>query len=155
MPGVKAVTIQLNAFAIQVTPEIHSMHALLVSYLLFSNQDLFLFTTWFFSLLVGSPLVPGVAVGCDADDDCPDYTSCRNRRCINPCAVDKPCAPTANCRVVNHNSVCTCPNGYIGTPQTKCTLCELIVEYQYDYFRHHLLMQLFFSSSSTTRMHKE
>ena len=35
MPGVKAVTIQLNAFAIQVTLEIHSMHALLVSNLFF------------------------------------------------------------------------------------------------------------------------
>ena len=81
-------------------------------------------TFYLFTHLVGSPLVPGIIVGCDANDDCPEYTSCRNRKCINPCAVDKPCAPTANCRVVDHNPVCTCPNGYIGTPQTKCTLRE-------------------------------
>ena len=73
---------------------------------------------------VGSPIVPGVTVGCDIDDDCPDYTACRNRKCINPCVVDKPCAPSANCRVVKHSPICTCPNGYIGTPQTKCSLRE-------------------------------
>ena len=73
---------------------------------------------------VGSPIVPGVTVGCDIDGDCPDYTACRNRKCINPCVVDRPCAPSANCRVVKHSPICTCPNGYIGTPQTKCSLRE-------------------------------
>ena len=72
-------------------------------------------------LLVGLPTGPVVTVGCDSNDDCPDYTSCRNRKCINPCAVDKPCAPSALCKVVNHNPVCTCPNGYIGSPHTRCT----------------------------------
>ena len=72
-------------------------------------------------LLVDFPTAPELTVGCESNDDCPDYTSCRNRKCINPCAVDKPCAPTANCRVVNHNPVCTCPNGYIGSPHTRCT----------------------------------
>ena len=72
-------------------------------------------------LLVGLPTDPGLIVGCDSNDDCPDYTSCRNRKCINPCAVDKPCAPSALCKVVNHNPVCTCPNGYIGSPHTRCT----------------------------------
>ena len=74
-----------------------------------------------FFLLVGLPTDPGLIVGCDSNDDCPDYTSCRNRKCINPCAVDKPCAPSALCKVVNHNPVCTCPNGYIGSPHTRCT----------------------------------
>ena len=71
--------------------------------------------------LVGLPVPPEVPVGCASDDDCPEYTACRNRKCINPCALDKPCAPSAICKVVNHNPVCTCPNGFIGSPYTRCS----------------------------------
>ena len=83
----------------------------------------------FFTLPVGLPTLPVVSVGCESNDDCPDYTSCRNRKCINPCAVDKPCAPSALCKVVNHNPVCTCPNGYIGSPHTKCTPRKFCTKY--------------------------
>ena len=72
-------------------------------------------------ILVGLPEPPELSVGCSSDDDCPEYTACRNRKCINPCAVDEPCAPTAICKVVNHNPVCTCPNGFIGSPHTRCS----------------------------------
>ena len=78
-------------------------------------------TLSFFSSLADLPVSPVVSVGCEVDDDCPDYTACRNRQCINPCARDDPCAKSAICRVVNHNAVCTCPNGFIGSPHTKCT----------------------------------
>ena len=74
-----------------------------------------------FFLSVALPVEPVLSVGCDGDNDCPDYNACRNRKCINPCAVDKPCAPSAICKVVNHNAVCTCPNGFIGSPYTRCS----------------------------------
>ena len=81
------------------------------------------------------PVVPDVAVGCESDDDCPDYTACRNRKCINPCAEDKPCAPSAICKVVSHNAVCTCPNGFIGNPQTRCSPRKLQIYSSYlDYY---------------------
>ena len=63
-----------------------------------------------------------IAAGCSGDLDCPDYAACENRLCINPCAIRDPCAPSANCKVVNHNPVCTCPDGYIGDPRTDCRL---------------------------------
>ncbi|CAB4059878.1 unnamed protein product [Lepeophtheirus salmonis] len=63
---------------------------------------------------------PLLTPGCRNDDDCPTYSLCKNTMCINPCAEDSPCAPTANCQVINHNPVCTCPNGYIGSPTTVC-----------------------------------
>lgn len=63
---------------------------------------------------------PALAAGCRSDSDCPDYAACANRLCINPCAAGNPCAPSANCKVVNHQPVCTCPDGYIGTPTTDC-----------------------------------
>ena len=63
---------------------------------------------------------PPIVTGCDTNQECPDYTACRNSRCINPCAVDDPCAPSASCKVIGHEPVCTCPDGYIGDPRTRC-----------------------------------
>ena len=60
------------------------------------------------------------------DDECPDYAACRNRQCINPCAILDPCAPLATCQVVNHQPVCTCPDGFIGSPQTECRPREFL-----------------------------
>ena len=61
-----------------------------------------------------------VAAGCENNDECPEYTKCVNRQCINPCAQENPCAKNALCRVISHNVVCTCPSGFIGTPETSC-----------------------------------
>ena len=69
---------------------------------------------------VGLPVEPTLSVGCLIDDECPLYAACRNRQCINPCAEDNPCAPTAICKVINHEPECTCPDGYIGSPLTDC-----------------------------------
>ena len=73
-------------------------------------------------LIVAPPTEPTLAAGCANNQECPDHAACRNRLCINPCAYDNPCAPNANCRVVNHEPVCTCPDGYIGSPETSCEL---------------------------------
>ena len=71
---------------------------------------------------VPTPEVDSVVVGCETDQECPDYNACQNRKCINPCAEDDPCAPSANCKVIGHQPVCTCPDGYIGDPRTECKL---------------------------------
>jgi hypothetical protein len=63
---------------------------------------------------------PSLAAGCSNNDDCPEYTACENLQCVNPCAQNDPCAAQATCRVITHKVVCTCPNGYIGSPQTSC-----------------------------------
>ena len=64
---------------------------------------------------------PDVIVGCKSNRDCPDYTACENRKCINPCAERDPCASNAYCKVIGHQPVCTCPDGFIGDPRTSCT----------------------------------
>ena len=76
-------------------------------------------------LIVAPPTEPTLAAGCANNQECPDHAACRNRLCINPCAYDNPCAPNANCRVVNHEPVCTCPDGYIGSPETSCELRKI------------------------------
>ena len=72
------------------------------------------------ALPVAPALAPPVPVGCQSEDDCPEYNSCRNRACVDPCAEDDPCSAAANCQVVRHNVVCTCPDGYVGDPKTSC-----------------------------------
>ena len=74
----------------------------------------------FITHTVGLPIEPTLSVGCLINDECPLYAACRNRQCINPCAEDNPCAPSAICKVINHEPECTCPDGFIGSPLTDC-----------------------------------
>lgn len=77
--------------------------------------------------LVPPEIAPSLAAGCEDDFDCPDFNACENRKCINPCAFDDPCAPNANCQVFNHQVVCSCPDGYIGTPEISCDLRKFYI----------------------------
>jgi len=75
------------------------------------------------------PDVEPLEYGCTSNDDCPDYSACENGKCINPCAEHDPCARLASCRVNRHEAVCTCPDGYIGSPDVDCRLrkyCHLL-----------------------------
>jgi hypothetical protein len=73
-----------------------------------------------FSFIAAPIVEPSLSAGCSNNDDCPEYTACENLQCINPCAKNDPCAALATCKVISHKVVCTCPNGYIGSPQTSC-----------------------------------
>ncbi len=84
-----------------------------------------MFNTSTFPLFPVLPPPPKpVPIGCDTNDECPEYTACRNRLCINPCAKDDPCADGAFCRVDDHEPVCKCPEGYFGNPKEKCSELE-------------------------------
>ena len=72
-------------------------------------------------------ILPPVESGCTSNNDCPDYTACQNRKCINPCAADNICAPNAICTVTRHRALCACPDGYIGTPEISCSLRKYIL----------------------------
>ena len=74
-----------------------------------------------FSLVPPTEVEP-ISIGCTYNDDCPDHAACRNSACINPCAAENPCAPSAICTVVKHEALCSCPDGYIGTPEIDCRL---------------------------------
>ncbi len=79
-------------------------------------------------LSTAPPTGASVASGCSSDSECPDYSACENKLCINPCAVRDPCAPLATCRVVNHEPICTCPDGFVGLPTTECRPRECMHE---------------------------
>ncbi|KAK7075251.1 hypothetical protein SK128_022665 [Halocaridina rubra] len=58
--------------------------------------------------------------GCSADDECGPTELCRNRQCLDPCAILNPCSPNAECQVLNRRPECTCPPGHTGNPRVFC-----------------------------------
>lgn len=65
----------------------------------------------------GSP--PSCRPECISQSDCSLSKTCINQKCIDPCPGT--CGYNAECRVINHNAVCQCPNYYTGDPFTRCT----------------------------------
>lgn len=66
----------------------------------------------------GSP--PNCRPECITSAECPLNEACVNQKCIDPCPGT--CGVRANCQVVNHNPICSCPPRYTGDPFTRCAL---------------------------------
>lgn len=63
------------------------------------------------------PTPPVLTIGeCAADPDCPAEKACVNGLCRDPCD----CGPNAECRIRDHKPVCSCPEGFQGTPELEC-----------------------------------
>ena len=69
-------------------------------------------------------LVAPIEVGCSSDFECPPTQACENRKCLNPCSTNNPCAPVATCTVQNHKAMCRCPVGMTGDPYRRCEPIE-------------------------------
>lgn len=65
----------------------------------------------------GNPYL-GCRPECVVHTDCAVRLACVRQRCVNPCPGS--CSPEAECTVVNHRPVCTCPSGFTGDPLTRC-----------------------------------
>jgi hypothetical protein len=75
---------------------------------------------------IGSP--PFCRLECQINSDCPLTKACdQNNRCIDPCIGS--CARNADCRVVSHSPVCTCPSGHTGDPFNHCELERIPIEH--------------------------
>jgi len=57
---------------------------------------------------------------CLCNSDCPFNLACLGQRCLDPCPGS--CGVGANCAVVQHNPVCSCPPGYVGNPFEHCSI---------------------------------
>lgn len=60
----------------------------------------------------------GCTPQCVTNSDCSTDQACINQRCIDPCVGS--CAVEAECRVLNHNPICSCRVGYTGDPFRFC-----------------------------------
>ena len=66
---------------------------------------------------VGNPL-QGCRYECERDNDCSAHQKCEQFRCTAVCDQDA-CGEGANCRPLNHRAECTCPDNFIGSPQSR------------------------------------
>lgn len=57
---------------------------------------------------------------CITSSDCPSTQACISNKCKDPCPGA--CGSGAQCVVVSHNAICSCPTGHIGNPFTGCRL---------------------------------
>ena len=55
---------------------------------------------------------------CTIDPECPFDRACDRLKCVDPCPGT--CGLNAECRVVNHNPLCACLQGYTGDPLRQC-----------------------------------
>lgn len=67
---------------------------------------------------IGQP--PNCRPECIINSECLPDKACVNQRCIDPCPDT--CGLNANCKVINHSPVCSCPPNYEGDPFNKCLL---------------------------------
>jgi hypothetical protein len=67
---------------------------------------------------IGPP--PNCRPECVINSECPTNKACIQRECGDPCIGS--CGINAKCDVVNHNAICSCPQGYIGDPFSQCSL---------------------------------
>lgn len=65
---------------------------------------------------IGSP--PSCRPECVVSSDCSRNEACSNLKCINPCVGT--CGIQAQCQVINHNPICSCPAGFSGDPFLRC-----------------------------------
>lgn len=65
---------------------------------------------------LGSP--PNCKPECVVSSECPSHKACSNQKCVDPCPGT--CGSNADCKVINHSPVCSCPSGYTGDPFTRC-----------------------------------
>lgn len=70
-----------------------------------------------------SPSYLGVPPNCHPEcvinEECRSDLACINQKCEDPCPGS--CGLYATCTVLNHLSICTCNDGYVGNPFSQCT----------------------------------
>lgn len=65
----------------------------------------------------GSP--PNCKPECTVNAECPQNKACHKFKCTNPCSGT--CGYNANCEVINHNPICSCPTDLTGDPFVRCS----------------------------------
>ncbi|VEN46221.1 unnamed protein product [Callosobruchus maculatus] len=69
---------------------------------------------------IGTP--PACRPECMVSSECPQDKACVKQKCVDPCPGT--CGLSANCKVVNHNPICSCSGGLTGDPFIRCVKIE-------------------------------
>ena len=74
--------------------------------------------------MTGAP--PNCKPECLVSTDCSQNTACIQQECRDPCPGL--CGNNSECRVTNHNPICTYKRGYQGDPVSSCTKIPITFE---------------------------
>lgn len=66
----------------------------------------------------GNPYEEGCRPECSTSADCNRDRACMRSKCADPCPGT--CGFAAQCEVVNHIPICSCPTGFAGDPFSNC-----------------------------------
>ena len=66
----------------------------------------------------GSP--PDCRPECVSNAECSPQKACINQKCEDPCPGT--CGQNAECRIINHNPICSCTAGYTGDAYSRCQI---------------------------------
>jgi len=70
-----------------------------------------------------------IIIECQSNSECPNNRACINEKCVSPCTVQNPCAPSnSDCVDRDHSASCQCRVGYVGNPFISCDPPERQVE---------------------------
>lgn len=90
---------------------------------------------------VGTP--PNCRPECIVHSECPSNSACIAEKCSDPCPGS--CGIGADCNVINHIPICSCPADYTGDPFRICNLKPLTSKsfrFTRHYSRHITFFQL-------------
>ena len=57
--------------------------------------------------MISSAIKKKIEIGCTSNKDCPAQKSCINTVCTDPCSLANPCGPQQECKVIEHQPVCS------------------------------------------------
>ncbi len=66
--------------------------------------------------MIGSP--PSCKHECVVSSECDLQRTCTRNKCVDPCPGT--CGQNTECKVINHNPICSCISGYSGDPFVRC-----------------------------------
>lgn len=81
---------------------------------------------------IGAP--PNCRPECTISAECPLSEACSNQRCVNPCVGT--CGVNAECKVVNHSPICSCPTSFSGDPFSRCYKLRTYLIFSLDQYRN-------------------
>lgn len=61
-----------------------------------------------------------ITAPCQTDSECSLDEKCLKGQCLGPCEVKDACGMNAKCTAINHDKLCSCPEGFTGSPDVEC-----------------------------------
>lgn len=122
MPNAMLTIIGQSAHAYLASMAIQILVVELVSWIPFIIVSSRFPSRFIFRYFQNLKMIMFFTVGCRTESECGSGKACINGHCINPCVVEDPCGPNAECFAIGSRAECRCVSGYQGNPYERCNI---------------------------------